>query len=100
MGSSQVSIYTGRMRHGYGQYFMGTGFLFLAASAIYRINQKPYVLGSLAILWGWLQSALARRPRYQDAEFRAFLRRYQWRVLWLGKTRALETIDHARSVSP
>ncbi|TNF57178.1 MAG: glycosyltransferase family 2 protein, partial [Burkholderiales bacterium] len=25
MGSSQDSIYVGRMRHGYGQYFMGTG---------------------------------------------------------------------------
>ena len=29
MGSSQDSIFTGRMRHGYGQYFMGTGFLFI-----------------------------------------------------------------------
>ena len=38
MGSSQRSIYVGRMRHGYGQYFMGTGFLFMAASAISRLN--------------------------------------------------------------
>ena len=36
MGSSQQGIFTGRMRHGYGQYFMGTGFLYLAASAISR----------------------------------------------------------------
>jgi len=53
MGSSQQSIYVGRMRHGFGQYFMGTGFVFLAASALSRINQKPYLLGSLAMLWGW-----------------------------------------------
>ncbi len=32
MGSSQQSIYTGRQRHGYGQYFMGTGFIYLASS--------------------------------------------------------------------
>jgi len=92
MGSSQQSIYTGRLRHGFGQYFMGTGFLFMAASAISRINQKPYVLGSLAMLWGWVKSAIAREPRYDDPGFRKFLRRYQWRVLLVGKKRALEEI--------
>jgi glycosyltransferase involved in cell wall biosynthesis len=93
MGSSQKSIYIGRMRHGYGQYFMGTGFLYIAASTIYRLNTKPYVLGSLAMLWGWVRSALQCRPRYEDIAFRKFLRRYQWRVLLLGKKRAIEKID-------
>lgn len=92
MGSSQKSIYFGRMRHGYGQYFMGTGFLFMAASAISRIGQKPYFVGSLAMVWGWLQSALMRKPRYNDPEFRKFLRRYQRRVLFFGKKRALDEI--------
>lgn len=89
MGSSQDSIYVGRMRHGYGQYFMGTGPLFMFASALFRLNQKPYVLGSLAMMWGWLKAALQRKPRYEDVAFRRFLRRYQWRVLLLGKRRAL-----------
>jgi glycosyltransferase involved in cell wall biosynthesis len=89
MGSSQRSIYAGRMRHGYGQYFMGTGFWYLAASALARVNQQPYVLGSLATLWGWLWSALRRKPRYQNPQFRRFLRRYQRRVLLLGKRRAI-----------
>ena len=66
MGSSQQGIYTGRMRHGYGQYFMGTGLLFMIASAIYRMNEKPYVLGSLAILWGWIKSAFQGKPRYGE----------------------------------
>ncbi len=92
MGSSQQSIYTGRMRHGYGQYFMGTGFLFLLASAMGRMNQKPYVLGSLAMLWGWLGSALRGKPRYPDLRFRLFLRRYQRRVMLVGKKRALEEV--------
>jgi poly-beta-1,6-N-acetyl-D-glucosamine synthase len=92
MGSSQQSIFTGRVRHGYGQYFMGTGLLYMAASAISRINQKPYVLGSVAMLWGWVKSALDRKPRYGDAEFREFLRRYQRRVLLVGKRRAIEEI--------
>jgi poly-beta-1,6-N-acetyl-D-glucosamine synthase len=89
MGSSQQSIFAGRIRHGYGQYFMGTGFLYLAASALTRINQRPYVLGSLSIIWGWLRSALLRKPRYDNLAFRRFLRRYQARVLMVGKRRAV-----------
>jgi len=89
MGSSQQGIYTGRMRHGYGQYFMGTGFLYLAASALSRVNQKPYVLGSLAIMWGWLKSAMLRKPKYDNLTFRRFLRRYQMRALFVGKRRAI-----------
>jgi hypothetical protein len=93
MGSSQQGIYTGRMRHGYGQYFMGTGFSYMLVSALFRANQKPYVLGSAAMLWGWLKAAAQLRPRYEDAEFRRFLRRYQWRVLLSGKQRALASIN-------
>ena len=98
MGSSQQDIYTGRMRHGYGQYFMGTSLPFMIASAIYRLNEKPYVLGSLAILWGWLRSALQRKPRYSDTGFRKFLRRYQWRALLIGKKRAVEEIHGAGEI--
>ena len=89
MGSSQKGIFTGRMRHGYGQYFMGTGLVFMAASAIARMSQKPYVFGSLAMLWGWIKSAATSKPRYENAEFRRFLRRYQQRVLLVGKKRAI-----------
>lgn len=98
MGSSQQSIYTGRMRHGFGQYFMGTGFLYIAASALYRITEKPYMLGSLAILWGWIKSALQRKPRYDDPEFRKFLRRYQMRALVVGKRRAIEEIHRESGI--
>ncbi len=93
MGSSQQSVYTGRMRHGFGQYFMGTGFIYMAASALLRSTQRPYVLGSAAMMWGWLKSAFQRQPRYGDKDFRAFLRRYQWRSLLLGKARATQEID-------
>ncbi len=96
MGSSQKGIYTGRMRHGYGQYFMGTGFIYMAASATIRMIEKPYVFGGLAMLWGWLSSALQGKPRYDDPEFRKFLRRYQWRALWVSKKRAIEEIHREK----
>lgn len=93
MGSSQRSIYRGRMRHGYGQYFMGTGPLYMLANALNRLNEKPYVIGSLAMLWGWLSAALRGQPRYGDTEFRRFLRRYQRRALLVGKRRAIAEIQ-------
>jgi glycosyltransferase involved in cell wall biosynthesis len=96
MGSSQDSIYVGRMRHGYGQYFMGTGLVFMLASALFRLNQKPYLLGSVAMFWGWLKAMLQNKPRYEDKAFRKFLRNYHWRVLLQGKRRALEATGRGR----
>ena len=92
MGSSQHNIIAGRKRHGYGQYFMGTGLFYMLANALNRLNEKPYVIGSLAMLWGWLESALERKPRYSDEQFRRFLRRYQWRALLVGKRRAIDEL--------
>jgi poly-beta-1,6-N-acetyl-D-glucosamine synthase len=92
MGSSQAGIFTGRMRHGFGQYFMGTGLTFMTASVLFRLNQKPYVIGSLATFWGYLNSALQAKPKYGNLEFRKFLRHYQWQVLKQGKKKALQNI--------
>ena len=99
MGSSQAGILTGRMRHGYGQYFMGTGFLYMSANALHRVSEKPYVLGSIAMMWGWLRSALQRKPRYNNLEFRKFLRRYQRRALLVGKERAIAEIEEDTGVA-
>jgi hypothetical protein len=53
----------------------------------------------MAMLWGWIKSALQRKPRYEDAEFRRFLRRYQSRVLLLGKKRAIEEIYRGNGIA-
>jgi biofilm PGA synthesis N-glycosyltransferase PgaC len=91
-GSSHKGVYTGRLRQGFGQYYMGTGLLYLTASAVSRFNQKPYVLGQLTILWGWLWGWLRRRPRYDNPEFLRFVQRFQRRALLVGKTRAAEEL--------
>jgi biofilm PGA synthesis N-glycosyltransferase PgaC len=69
--------------------------LYLAASALSRANQKPYVVGSLAIMWGWIKSAALRKPRYENSDFRRFLRRYQMRALLVGKRRAIAELTAA-----
>jgi glycosyltransferase involved in cell wall biosynthesis len=92
MGSSQKGILTGRIRHGFGQYFMGTGFLYMTVSAIFRFAHPPFILGGLAMWWGYVRSILERKPRYDDLEFRHFLRRYQIRCLLSGKKTATEMV--------
>jgi glycosyltransferase involved in cell wall biosynthesis len=96
MGSSQKGIWTGRVRMGYGQYFMGTAPIYLLASAMFRLLKHPVMLGSLAMLWGYLSSAGRGASRYDDREFREFLRRYQYACLRFGKRRATRMVDDAQ----
>ncbi len=93
MGASQQSIWVGRMRHGFGQYFMGTGLAYMTASALYRMTRPPLLVGGLGMWWGYLRSLIAGKPRYPDPEFRRFLNRYQWAGLLLGKGRATRLLD-------
>jgi poly-beta-1,6-N-acetyl-D-glucosamine synthase len=97
MGSSQRGVWAGRVRTGFGQYYMGTAPLFFLASAAYRLFKHPVLYGSAAMLWGYLSSAARRRPRYEDAEFRRFLRRYQRACLIHGKREATRRADRARA---
>jgi glycosyltransferase involved in cell wall biosynthesis len=93
MGSSQgQGIWAGRVRTGFGQYFMGSSPLFFLASAIYRIPKHPVLYGSIAMLWGFCSSAMRGVPRYDDLEFRRFLRRYQHLSLFKGKAAAARQV--------
>lgn len=93
MGSSQVSLWTGRKRHGFGQYFMGTGPLYMFASAVFRAAKRPLVVGGLGMMAGYIGAAWKRVPRYDDLEFRRFLRKYQWACLIKGKAAATKELD-------
>lgn len=93
MGSSQVSIYEGRRRHGRGQWFMGSDPLFYLATCIFRMAEPPYVLGGLAMLQGYVGSWLRGDRQLGDPELRAFIRAYQRRALRVGKARAVAEID-------
>ena len=84
-GASQRGIWTGRVRAGFGQYYMGTAPLYYIASAVYRAFEPPVLIGSVAMLLGYTRSALKGLPRYEDREFRRFLRRYQYACLLYGK---------------
>lgn len=99
MGSSQKSVFTGRRRHGFGQYYMGSDPLYFLATGLYRMAHPPYVLGGLATIQGYLGAWLRRVPRHEDAELRKFVKQYQRRALKVGKARAVAEIEDARAAS-
>ncbi len=49
------------------------------------------------MLWGYFSSAARRAPRYDDAEFRRFVRRYQHLALVVGKRAATRKIVAERA---
>jgi hypothetical protein len=95
MGASDRGLWQGRKRHGRGQWFMGTGPLYMFASALYRSVRRPYVVGGLGMLAGYLSGIATALPRYDDPEFRRFLRQYQRACLLFGKRRVTDRM-HAQ----
>lgn len=77
MGSSDRSVYQGRVRWGRGQWFMGSSFSYVLASGLFRMREKPHVIGGLLIVAGFLLAALRRERRYDDPGFRKNLRAWQ-----------------------
>ena len=93
MGTSQKSVFTGRRRHGFGQYYMGSDPLYFLATGLYRMAHPPYVLGGLATIQGYLGAWLRRAGQHGDTELRDFIRAYQRRALKVGKSRAVAEIE-------
>jgi len=82
MGASVRSIYHGRVRWGRGQYFMGTGIPYIIGIAFYRMLEPPWIIGGVLIFVGYLMAWFRRNPRYEDKEFRTFLRQWQLKQLY------------------
>ena len=98
MGSSHKGILHGRVRHGQGQYFMGTGLVYMTASALYRMGRRPWIVGGASMWVGYVGAWMRRAPQLEDAALRAFVRRWQWQCLLRGKARATRELE-ARQAS-
>jgi glycosyltransferase involved in cell wall biosynthesis len=81
MGSSDSSVYTGRVRLGRGIWFMGYHPLYAIASGLFRMHEKPYVIGGLIIIASYFYAAVRREPKFADREFIRDLRQWQLRKL-------------------
>ncbi|MGF1544720.1 MAG: glycosyltransferase family 2 protein [Parvularculaceae bacterium] len=93
MGSSEKGVLTGRARHGYGQYFMGSDPAYFVLTAIFRMQFRPYVVGGLASMWGYFGAMARRAPRLDEPDLRRFIQAYQRRAPAVGKRRATEELE-------
>lgn len=81
MGSSDRSVYVGRRRLGAGMWFMGYHPLYMLASSVFRMREKPYVLGGLNTAYAYFLAMAKRAPRLDDPAFIEDLQRWQMQQL-------------------
>lgn len=79
-GSAEGSV-RDRVKHGVACYVSGYHPLFVAASCLYRLPRKPYLIGSAAMLYGFLKGYLTQAPRLKEAAVVSYLRHQQLRRL-------------------
>lgn len=84
MGSSDRNVLKGRLRWGRGLWFMGYHPLYTLASGVFRMREKPRIIGGLLIIAGYVAAALRGLPRYDNLEFRQYLQSWQ-----LGRLREM-----------
>lgn len=88
-GSSQQNVWVGRKRWGRGKYFMGSSLLYVAVVSLYRMLERPFVIGGLGIMMGYLQARWDRYERFDNAAYLKHLRRYEMMSLLFGKHRTM-----------
>jgi biofilm PGA synthesis N-glycosyltransferase PgaC len=77
----------GLAKNGKTDYVAGYHPFFLAAKAVARLHHRPYVLGSVALLYGYLSAYWERIPRVNDPQLIRYLQKQQ-----LAKIYGRETI--------
>lgn len=70
-----------RVKHGLVCYICGYHPLFVLASCVRRIGQKPYFLAAAAVLYGFLKGHITRTPRLNDRSYVSYIRDQQLRRL-------------------
>ena len=70
-----------RIKHGIACYVSGYDPLFVVASCVSRLIQKPYIAGSAAIFYGFIKGYWIRAPRVNDKQFIKYVRTQQLRRL-------------------
>jgi glycosyltransferase involved in cell wall biosynthesis len=91
MGSSDAHVFKGRVRLGRGIWFMGYHPLYAIASGLFRMHERPYIIGGLIMIGSYFYSAVRREPQFEDRAFVRDLRKWQLEKLrrlpseWLGR---------------
>lgn len=95
MGSSDANVFKGRVRLGRGIWFMGYHPLYALASGLFRMHERPYVIGGLTIAASYFYAALRGDAQFEDKDFIRELRRWQLQQLKSLPTRLFKYRRHA-----
>jgi glycosyltransferase involved in cell wall biosynthesis len=76
----------GLAKNGKTDYVSGYHPLFLMVKALKRLVQRPYIMGSCALLYGYLEALFKRMPQVNDPDLIKYLRRQQLARLYGGET--------------
>jgi glycosyltransferase involved in cell wall biosynthesis len=77
MGSPMASPLGIKLREGRQFYSLGYGLLFFTLRCIYRFKDKPFIIGSIAALYGFVESFLRRQPVLPQKDIVAYLKSEQ-----------------------
>jgi poly-beta-1,6-N-acetyl-D-glucosamine synthase len=78
---SEEGLFRDRVKHGVACYVSGYHPLYVAASCVHRFIQRPYVIGSVGIMYGFLKAHFTRPARLDDRSYLAYIRGQQLRRL-------------------
>lgn len=76
-GSAEATPVAARVREGRRFHSLGYDLLFYVARSVYRLKDRPIIIGSLAALYGFLASRARGDPVLVPKEMEDFLRREQ-----------------------
>jgi glycosyltransferase involved in cell wall biosynthesis len=76
----------GLVKDGKIDYVYGSHPVFLAAKSVARLVKRPYVIGSVALLYGYMSARFEGMPQVDDPQLIQYLRRQQLARLFGGET--------------
>lgn len=79
-------IWAGMVKNGRANYVCGYHPLFMLAKFFIRLPRRPYLIGSLALLYGYVSGYMKQIPQVNDLQTIGFLRRQQLGRLWGRET--------------
>ena len=79
-------LWAGLVKNGRANYICGYHPLFMLSKCLLRLVQKPYVIGSTALFYGFVSGYLKHIPQVNDPETINYLRRQQLSRLWGRET--------------
>ena len=79
-------MWGGLVKNGRANYICGYHPLFMLVKCLSRLPKRPYLIGSLALFWGFVSGYFKRLPQVSDHQTIGFLRRQQLGRLWGRET--------------